>query len=429
MDNNNAQEAIPTTATLLTTKVIIIGAGPAGASASIFLTKAGIHHIILEKEIFPRDKICGDACSGKTAFVLRKANPEWLNEVFLNKDKNLACHGVVFASPNGKALTIPFSPVNIPANHAPGFMTTRLVFDNFLFEKIPSPFVKIFQQASVKKTERNNKMVKVSFTQHGKNYEINAPLIIGADGDKSIIRKTFMNNQIADKAYCVGLRAYYKGVTGFHENGYIELHFLPEVLPGYLWIFPLPNGMANVGIGMLSDRIREKKINLREEMLNALKNNPNIKHRFTNAVATEKIQGWGLPMCIKREAISGDHFLLTGDAASLIDPFTGEGIGNALYSGMLAAFAIEELLKARKYDAAFIKEKYDDVLYKRIGDELKMSALLQRLSRYPWLFNFVVKKAHKSHTLNTALTSMFTDIDLRKQLRKPSFYAKIIFNK
>ena len=294
---------------------------------------------------------------------------------------------------------------------------------------MPSPFANVYQQCAVKKTERNNGTVKVNFIQQGKNYEVSAPLIIGADGDKSIVRKTFMNNEIAEKAYCVGLRSYYKGVTGFHENGYIELHFLPEVLPGYLWIFPLPNGMANVGIGMLSDRIRAKKVNLRNEMLNAIKNNPNIKHRFTEAVPTEKIQGWGLPMCIKREAISGDNYLLAGDAASLIDPFTGEGIGNALYSGMLAAFAIEELLKAGKYDAAFIKEKYDDILYKRIGDELKMSALLQRLSRYPWLFNFVVKKAHKSHTLNTALTSMFTDIDLRKQLRKPSFYAKIIFNK
>ncbi|MEP6713361.1 MAG: geranylgeranyl reductase family protein [Ferruginibacter sp.] len=429
MENSNSEPEISTAPTLLTTSVIIIGAGPAGASASIFLTKAGIHHIILEKEIFPRDKICGDACSGKTAFVLRKANPAWLDEVFLNTTANLACHGVVFASPNGKALSIPFSPVNIPANHAPGFMTTRLVFDNFLFEKIASPFAKVFQQASVKNTERKNGMIKVTFTQHGKNYAITAPLIIGADGDKSIIRKTFMNNEIADKAYCVGLRAYYKGVTGFHENGYIELHFLPEVLPGYLWIFPLPGGMANVGIGMLSDRIRTKKINLRNEMLNALKTNPNIKDRFTNAVATDKIQGWGLPMCIKREAISGENYLLAGDAASLIDPFTGEGIGNALYSGMLSAFAIEELIKANRFDAAFIKEKYDDVLYKRIGDELKMSALLQRLSRYPWLFNFVVKKAHKSHTLNTAITSMFTDIDLRKQLRKPSFYAKIIFNK
>ena len=429
MENNTAAASSSSQVTLLNTSVIIIGAGPAGASASIFLSKAGINHIILEKEIFPRDKICGDACSGKTVFVLKKANPQWLDEIFLDKDKNLACHGVVFASPNGKSLTIPFSPVNIPANHAPGFMTTRLVFDNFLFEKIPSSFVKIYQQVSIKKTERKDEKIKVNFSQHGKNYEVSAPLIIGADGDKSIIRKTFMNNEIAEKAYCVGLRSYYKGVTGFHENGYIELHFLPEVLPGYLWIFPLPNGMANVGIGMLSDRIRAKKVNLRNEMLNAIKNNPNIKHRFTEAVPTEKIQGWGLPMCIKREAISGDNYLLAGDAASLIDPFTGEGIGNALYSGMLAAFAIEELLKAGKYDAAFIKEKYDDVLYKRIGDELKMSALLQRLSRYPWLFNFVVKKAHKSHTLNTALTSMFTDIDLRKQLRKPSFYAKIIFNK
>ena len=187
--------------------------------------------------------------------------------------------------------------------------------------------------------------------------------------------------------------------------------------------------MTNIGIGMMSEKIRDKKINLREEMLNALKNNPNISPRFTNAELVGKIQGWGLPMCMKPQRLSGDNFLLVGDAASLIDPWTGEGIGNALFSGMLAAYAAEESLKAGKFNDAFIKEKYDDVLFKRIGDELKMSALLQRLSHYPWLFNFVVKKAHKSPTLNNAITSMFTNIDLRKELRKPSFYAKILLNK
>lgn len=429
MNNNSGEDAAAEKVTDLQTQVIIIGAGPAGAAASIFLTKAGIQHVIIEKEIFPRDKVCGDACSGKTVFVLKKADPAWLEEIFSNTGENVASHGIIFGSPNGHTLHIPFNPTNLPPGQAPGFVTPRLVFDNFLFEKIPSSFVKVYQQASVKTIERNTSGIKVCFTQEDKNYEITAPLIIGADGDKSRVRKVLLKQNVADRAYCVGLRAYYKGVSGMHEKNFIELHFLPEVLPGYLWIFPLANGMMNVGIGMMSEKIRDKKINLREEMLNALNNNPDISPRFTNAELIGKIQGWGLPMCIKPQRLSGDNFLLTGDAASLIDPFSGEGIGNALYSGMLAANAAVELLQAGKYDDAFIKEKYDDVLFKRIGGELKMSAILQRLCHYPWLFNFVVKKAHKSKTLNTAITSMFTDIDLRKQLRKPSFYAKIILNK
>ncbi len=96
---------------------------------------------------------------------------------------------------------------------------------------------------------------------------------------------------------------------------------------------------------------------------------------------------------------------------------------------MLAAFAIEDSLKSGKYDATYIKEKYDDVFFKQIGNELKTSATLQRLSHYPRLFNFVVEKAHKSKTLNNTITSMFTVIDLRRQLRKPSFYAKILLNR
>jgi geranylgeranyl reductase family protein len=416
-------------AAFLNTQVIIVGAGPAGAMASVFLSKAKINHVLIEKALFPRDKICGDACSGKTVFVLKKANPEWLTEIFLNTAENLECNGLIFVAPNGKPLAIPFAASGMQNSHAAGFVTTRLAFDNFLFSKIASPFASVYQESAIKKIERKGNNITVEFLQHGKNYAITASLIIGADGDKSMVRKNLFQNQIVSKTDCVGLRGYYSGITGLHEQNFIELHFLKELLPGYLWIFPLSNGNANVGIGMPSKIVRIKKINLREVMLNAIKNNPNIKHRFTNATLVNKIQGWGLPICMKQEAVSGNNFLLTGDAASLIDPFSGEGIGNALYSGMLAANASIELLKIKNYTAAFIKEKYDAVLYKRIGDELKMGALLQRLSRYPWLFNFVVKKANKSHTLNTALTSMFTDLDLRNQIRKPSFYAKIIFNK
>lgn len=411
------------------TKVIIMGAGPAGAGTSIYLTKAGIPHVIIEKETFPRDKVCGDACSGKTVFVLRKANPEWIKEVFRQPENYTPSHGIVFVAPNGKALDIPYNPNRVEGEEAPGFTTPRLIFDNFLFEKLPSEHTTIFQQSSVKSIERKDGQVIVTFVTGGTTYEVTAPLIVGADGDKSMVRKTFVSDNNNTKAYAVGLRAYYKGVTGMHQEQFIELHFLKELLPGYFWIFPLPNGMINVGVGILSEQIRDKKINLREQMLHAIKTNPNIKHRFENAELVDKIQGWGLPMCTERMSISGDNYLLTGDAASLIDPFSGEGIGNALYSGMLAAYAIENAVKAEQYDATYLKEAYDDVLYKRLGDELKISTTLQKLCKFPWLFNFVVNKAHKSPSLSQTISSMFADLDMRDRLRKPSFYFKILFNR
>jgi flavin-dependent dehydrogenase len=187
--------------------------------------------------------------------------------------------------------------------------------------------------------------------------------------------------------------------------------------------------MANVGVGIMSETVRQKKINLREQMLHAIKTNPQIAPRFANAALKDKIQGWGLPMAMERQRISGSRFLLTGDAACLIDPFSGEGIGNALYSGMLAADAIQKAIAADDYSQAFIKEAYDDVVYKRLGDEFKISATLQRLCKYPWLFNFVVNKAHKSPSLRNTISCMFTDMDLRERLSKPSFYFKILFNR
>ncbi len=416
-------------ATKLTTPVVIIGAGPAGCGTSIYLTKAGIPHIILEKESFPRDKVCGDACSGKTAHVLRKANPEWLHEIFRQEDKFTPSHGIVFVAPNGKALDVPFGNNLRPGETAPGWTTPRLVFDNFLFSKLDPALATVYQKASVKKIERNEEGMVVHFEQNGTSYVVQASLLVGADGDKGIVRKTLINDNSSEKTYAVGLRAYYKGVQGLNQNNFIELHFLPEVLPGYFWIFPLPNGMANVGVGILSEQIRKKKINLREQMLKAIEQNPSISHRFKGATLEGKIQGWGLPMGMERQPVSGDHYMLTGDSASLIDPFSGEGIGNALYSGMLAAEAIEQAIAAKRFDQAFLKEAYDDVLYKRIGDELKISATLQRLCRFPWLFNFVVNKAHKSPSLSKTISCMFTDLDLRDQLRKPSFYAKILLNR
>src|SRR5690606_24967672 len=104
--------------------------------------------------------------------------------------------------------------------------------------------------------------------------------------------KTLLGNDTVSKTSAVGLRAYYKGVTDMHKENFIELHFLKSALPGYFWIFPLPGGIANVGIGIESGRVRRKKINLREMMLSAIASDPNINYRFKDATLTDKITGW-----------------------------------------------------------------------------------------------------------------------------------------
>lgn len=412
------------------TSVIIIGAGPAGAGVSIYLTKACIPHVILEKDIFPRDKVCGDACSGKTTFVLRKANPEWMKEIFQQTDQFMASHGIIFVAPNGKKIDIPFNPQRQPGQQAPGFTAPRMVFDHFLFNKLASPYATIFQDASLTGIDRDAQgKMSANFIHRNEHYQVSASMVVGADGDKSKVRKTFLTDASPQKSHCIGLRAYYTGVTRMHEENFIELHFLRDFLPGYFWIFPLPDGMMNVGVGVPSQTIRRKKINLREQMLNAIKNNAAIADRFANATLVSRIEGWGLPVYKKRQPVSGDNFLLAGDAASLIDPFTGEGIGNALLSGMLAANAIERSVQAANFSAGFLKEAYDDVLYREMGDEFRISNTLQQLCNYPWLLNMIVNKVRKSPTVSRAISAMFNDIDLRKQLRQPSFYAKILLNR
>ena len=95
--------------------------------------------------------------------------------------------------------------------------------------------------------------------------EFSSKMVLGADGAHSIINKKLGNIKVEKEHYCAGLRQYYKGVTNFHPQNHIELHFYDDVLPGYFWIFPLPNGQANVGLGMLSSEVSKKKVNLKDK--------------------------------------------------------------------------------------------------------------------------------------------------------------------
>lgn len=410
------------------TDIVIIGAGPAGCSTSLFLAKNKIPHTIIDKAIFPRDKVCGDALSGKVVYVMKQLNPEMIDDYNNNSNQFMPSWGVKFVAPNGKSIDIPFKSDVSKETHAPGFISKRIDFDASLFNKLDKNYANVLDGTKLLDVIKTNDEITIQLKNNIESFEIkNIKMLIGAEGDRSLVAKKLSAIKKDNDHYCAGIRAYYEGVTELHDQNFIELHFLEELLPGYFWIFPLPNGQANVGAGMLSSSVSAKKVNLKEDMLRAIANNPKIKHRFANAKLVNNIQGWGLPLGSKKRVISGNNFLLTGDAASLIDPFTGEGIGNAMYSGMLAAAHIQNCITQNNFSAEF-NQTYDHAFYDRQWDELKLSHTMQKLCKYPWLFNFVVNKANKNKALRETISCMFEDLDLRAKLRNPLFYVKLLIN-
>ncbi|MTI41766.1 NAD(P)/FAD-dependent oxidoreductase [Fulvivirga lutimaris] len=401
--------------------LIIVGAGPAGCACAYALRHEPIKIAVIDKDQFPRDKICGDALSADVVNQLFRMDKD-LGERFEKFFDKQESHGVRFFAPNGNRLDIDFS--NEKHGGAAGYISKREHFDNFFFNQIKDlENVEIFLSQKADQIIRDNETIKVFVGSD----ELHAPIIIGADGAHSIVNRCLGEIKVEKNHYCAGLRQYYAGVEGFHQKGHIELHFIKDVLPGYLWIFPLPNGEANVGLGMLSSEVSKKKVNLKAKLDQLVSNHPLLQGRFKNARALESVKGYGLPIGSKKRPISGDRFLLLGDAASLIDPFTGEGIGNAIRSGRLAAEHIINCIKSKRFDASYNKG-YEKVVYHKMWNELRLSRGLQKLLRFPRLFNFVVRKANKNQSVKLLLTSMLDNVDLKKELVKPSFYLKLLFS-
>ncbi len=404
--------------------VVIVGGGPAGATASLFLSQMGVEHLLAEKSAFPRDKICGDAISGKALDVLNKVIPDSLTAFCKGRQSISSTDGMIFGAPNGRTVEIAFPK---PKTELPiGIICKRADFDHFLFLQAAEnaqchPII-----GQVKSAVRDGEKWKVEVLEGDMPLRFSADHLLIADGAQSQLKKALHANDRDDNHFCAGIRQYHAGIAGMHPQNYLELRFYPQILPGYLWIFGLPNAEANVGLGMLSKDVKTRKANLRKMLADLIETQPELKERFKTATPLENAQGWGLPLGSREIAISGAGYLLLGDAASLIDPFTGEGIANAVVSGMVAARIIGQSAEHKKLNAEVRLSEYDAEIYRKLKAELQLSRRIQQLTRVPWLFNLVVSRISGSRPLAELFTNMFIDLDLRKKLKRPGFYLRLL---
>ncbi|MBC7447124.1 MAG: FAD-dependent monooxygenase, partial [Hymenobacteraceae bacterium] len=222
-----------------TADVAIIGAGPGGAATALHLARAGIKSVLLDKAAFPRDKVCGDALSGKVISELRRlgGDTDALPALLRAEARQVPSWGIAFIAPNGETLRVPFKPgFDKAADYAPGHLMRRFDFDDFLVRQVRAqPLIELRENTEVASWERAPDGYWVLFDKV-KRPLVRARLLVAADGAQSRFGRIVGGHTLEPDHHCAGLRAYYRGVGGLDPDNFIELHFLPDFLPGYLWI-------------------------------------------------------------------------------------------------------------------------------------------------------------------------------------------------
>lgn len=399
---------------------IVVGGGPAGSSAAAFLCAKGRKVLVLDKEKWPRDKTCGDAISGKSLKILRELG---LIEQIEKSDHGIV-GGITFSSPAGKVVSIPFSKDGPGIKK--GYVCRRQVFDHLLWKAAAKSADVCEGMEAVGVVREEGKICGVKArSSGGEEMEFRGKMVIGADGVSSLVAREARGSEIDPDHTCVAYRAYYSGVVGM--NGTLEIHFVKSIMPGYFWIFPLENGLANVGIGMIMKDVKKDSVNLQKAMLDIIWKNPLFAARFKDAKQVTPIKAWSLPFGSKRRKVHSDNVLLVGDAAGLVDPFSGEGIGNALLSGRLAAQVADEALAAKDTSASFLA-KYEELLWNEVGGELDRSYTLQKMGRNEWLLNLVISKAVGSSRVRSEIAGTISDEEAKKGYSSPFFYLKLLLS-
>jgi len=401
--------------------VIIVGAGPAGTSAALYANRFGLKTLLLDKSRFPRDKTCGDALSGKSVKVLDDLN---LIDGLDNLTGSIIKR-IIFGSPRHSECELLLDK-SLDKNHIKhGYVIPRADFDNYMLQQAKK--VSDFEEGFIVKDLifENNMVVGVKGSTKGDHEkEFRSNLVFGADGPNSIVSKKSGLYDMNMEHTAVGIRCYYENVKDLTDQ--IELHYVKEMNPGYFWIFPAGENRANIGVGLLKSIVKKEQRKLNDIMLDVIKSE-NFNNRFKDAIPLEKPKGWNLPFgSIKRENY-GNGFLLLGDAAGLVDPFTGEGIGNAMVSGRIASEIAVKAKEVHNYTKEYLKT-YDQNLWEYLGNELNTSTKLLKLARSKFLLNFVIDRAERNKKVRDIISGMLANEIPRSELSNPLFYLKIIFS-
>ena len=353
-------------------KVLIIGAGPSGTACAATLHRLGHEVVVVDKATFPRDKCCGDGLTTNALRILEGLNfdpsrvADWQT-----------CSDVEMRSFSGRKIDLPLPSIGGQfAAIAP-----RAQFDHALVEHCRDMGITIHEGCAFESiTHHDTNGISVQVENLG---ELTVDFVVAADGMWSPVRKSL---GLSTPGYLGEWHAFRQYIGNVHGSANEKLHiwFDKDLLPGYAWSFPLPDNRVNFGFGILrtSDRSTKYMNDLWRDLLTRPYITETLGEHF---VPEDRHTAWPIPARIHDAVRSSGRVLFIGDAVCATDTLTGEGIGQALETGIAAGEAIHEC-----DTAADVRDSYSHKIDSLLLADHRMSSVLSRMLTYPVVARMVL---------------------------------------
>ncbi|MBW8828890.1 MAG: geranylgeranyl reductase family protein [Burkholderiales bacterium] len=391
---NATHDALPATC-----DVLVIGAGPAGSAAAATLAGAGLDVVLIDQHTFPRDKVCGDGLIPDAHNALRKLGV--LDEVITLAQPagHIGCIG-----PRGGRVDVPGTLAVLP----------RKELDFILVRAAAKAGARMFAPVRfAAPIEEGGRVVGAQLKAGDATHEIRAKWTLLATGavPQALIAAGMSSRHTPSG---VALRGYVKNDKMVGRIDKLEIVWHRAVSPGYGWIFPCRDGVFNIGVGIADShdehkdgKLTKKEGNLREIFDDFTRVYAPARDLLKGGEWVSHLKGAPLRCTLDGAKYSRPGLIVTGEAAGSTYSFSGEGIGKALETGILAADAILEG-KSQGLDDAKVRAHYEAGLT-ALKPRFDLYAKANFVNRHPWLADLLIWRAKKSDRLLRRMSGVLNE--------------------
>ncbi len=330
---------------------IVVGGGPAGAVMAWALATRGLRVLVLDRATFPREKVCGDFVEPRGLSIFQTMG--CLSHLEATGPLAITHVNLLLNGRSAYREHIPFyaNQSELPQH---GYIIPREELDQRILASAEEAGAHVQMGCHVSRVERADGVMTVHYRDSAGDRSVTAPIVVGADGTHSVVARSFKLLVDDPRYMAVSQRAYVEGIdTKYGEAAFV---FDRDLFPGYGWMFPMTNGRANVGVGILAETRDRYKTSVPRLFATFLQKLAAMHPGCRNMrLASKPIGG-----IVKTYGGHGpNHFdggILIGDAGCFVDPMTGEGITPAAESALLGATVIASALERGRTDAATLSE-------------------------------------------------------------------------